>query len=673
MIEVIFILLITIVLIFAAISVRGGQKIGGSMLQKRQKELDYWDYTATQKFLAQIEEPISKLLQHADTIMNFDDIPRGLEYISTKSVIKTPLHNGQVKLFLTELRFLTECADPRAVVVYAGSAPSNKLKYLAELFPAATFVLIDPNEHLIMYPGHKTHYDHGETLYFCANPAPKFAPVNSPACWWADGAVKRGRRSDIPAPGTQLPSNLAEIIRAGEFKFYIIEDYFGDKTAELLSSLGCYFISDIRSQFSSEEAPRDIDILWNSAMMYNWLEILAPARFMLKFRTPYGFDAKIDEEFAAAKYSHGDFARCKIKFIENYRVGKFEYIDPEVMYMQAFAGPTSTESRLVGSKLTTKEWNVRDYNDKYFYYNRAHRSYGWHDVAVDRALGIDHCGDCAIMMKTFDMYRAKFSVATPTVDMVSRLLYVCRRNLFDGSIHGYYLTQYKSFAELIKTQAAAYRAMVVELVIKPPAVYRPLSKAQAQIYNDLLGSLEANSARRLLPFLIIAWAFGWDSPLVSRIVAPKFNARDIDFVEFRDRYLAAPAVPICSTGVIRLSDDTCELTAPEFEEYSRWKILSRGDVTINGRAADYNIFIDNMFELPRDKYLIYVPNLSQLLRKLLIDNMRAGRNKFVMVVTNDPDKNTSQFVATKHSKIITADYKKINGEIGRREFLLRSE
>src|SRR5437016_2478052 len=92
---------------------------------------------------------------HLPIIKYYKDIPHREPYTADRAAKKcAALHNGQVKLFLTELQFLTECLarpDTPAIVVYAGSAPSNKIAYLAELFPAVKFVLVDPNEHFVKY------------------------------------------------------------------------------------------------------------------------------------------------------------------------------------------------------------------------------------------------------------------------------------------------------------------------------------------------------------------------------------------------------------------------------------------------------------------------------------------------------------------------------------------
>ena len=67
-----------------------------------------------------------------------------------------------LKLFITELQFLTSVlnsATEKAMIIYCGSAPSNKLAFFENLFPNIRWILIDPNEHKLMYPDSKTQYD----------------------------------------------------------------------------------------------------------------------------------------------------------------------------------------------------------------------------------------------------------------------------------------------------------------------------------------------------------------------------------------------------------------------------------------------------------------------------------------------------------------------------------
>ena len=59
---------------------------------------------------------------------------------------KKKFHLGQLKLFFTELLFLTKCAEPNDKVIYIGAAPGYHITKLADLFPNIQFDLWDPRE-----------------------------------------------------------------------------------------------------------------------------------------------------------------------------------------------------------------------------------------------------------------------------------------------------------------------------------------------------------------------------------------------------------------------------------------------------------------------------------------------------------------------------------------------
>ncbi len=78
---------------------------------------------------------INAVLSSAATIMTYDQIPARMPYESSKDIIKTTLHNGQLKLFLTELEFLTEYTDGTpAICVFDVLGRSNLLNFVSVLF-----------------------------------------------------------------------------------------------------------------------------------------------------------------------------------------------------------------------------------------------------------------------------------------------------------------------------------------------------------------------------------------------------------------------------------------------------------------------------------------------------------------------------------------------------------
>lgn len=452
-------------------------------------------YKATADFLS--AAPIEDVIGGVETIYTFSQIPKAMKYRRVREIAKPTIHNGQLKLFLTELEFLTnhmEKHDEPAYVIYAGSAPSQKIKILADLFPRVKFVLVDPNEHYIMYP-HGTQYDHpADLLYFAAKKETVFAPRHRPINYYTPEGAKVAPRAEAKPV---LPDNVAEVIKETNHRFYIIEDYCTDELSKLLKPLGCLFISDIRSRDESDDSPSTLHILWNSAMMMNWLDILQPRAYMLKFRCPYSISpeeiSSVLVDYEKSPYTHDALKRCRVPFIDNFTKGKFIYLKPTSIYLQAFAGATSTESRLVGTSLDTTEFDVVDYNDRFFYYNRIHRSYGWHqshEEYLNNVVGIDRCGDCAIMCGVFDNYYKKYGLPVQTARIITRLLKTIHRSLVDRKyVHGNYYEKYVDKNDVITKTSVFIYIQTYPLIADK---WRPMTIEDARriyaVHGKLLGS-----------------------------------------------------------------------------------------------------------------------------------------------------------------------------------------
>ncbi len=84
------------------------------------------------------------------------NLKKQIEYKRRTNTFKRVLHWGQLKLFLSEVEFLTkvlsdEKRDPskKVIMVYAGAAPGHHIVYLHSLFPEIEFQLYDPNDFVI--------------------------------------------------------------------------------------------------------------------------------------------------------------------------------------------------------------------------------------------------------------------------------------------------------------------------------------------------------------------------------------------------------------------------------------------------------------------------------------------------------------------------------------------
>jgi hypothetical protein len=253
---------------------------------------------------------------------------------------------------------------------------------------------------------------------------------------------------------SDLPANIAELIQSLDYQVYLIEDYMTDDIAKLIAPIkNLYYISDIRSNSTEDTGPSNLDVMWNNAMQYNWIKIMSPKKYMIKFRCPYEHNYnKVAQEYNGRSYMKEAFDNCAIPFLDNEKNKKFEYLDGDI-YIQAFAGPTSTETRIIGDSLKVKEYNIYDYEDKIFCYNRTYRSLGWftsHEKYLNKYpvlcedIGIDRCGDCARMCHIFEQYLDKYpSISESPVHMTQNLLSWIDRSIKTGG-HGIYHTQYKN-------------------------------------------------------------------------------------------------------------------------------------------------------------------------------------------------------------------------------------
>lgn len=176
----------------------------------------------------QIEAEYQSFLHELNITSNYPRLPYKVREEKDKVNV---IHFGQLKLLLSEIRFLTEYNEMGKVIVYAGAAPGHHIGYLADMFPEHRFELYDPCEFSKSLEGHSRISCHRE--YFT--------------------------------------NSLAE--RLG--------NEFGAE--------GVLFISDIRTadhrQMTEEENERCI--LKDNEWQKQWVQAMRPKKAMLKFRCPY--------------------------------------------------------------------------------------------------------------------------------------------------------------------------------------------------------------------------------------------------------------------------------------------------------------------------------------------------------------------------------------------------
>ena len=353
---------------------------------------------------------------------NLSDIKARLKYEPSASTNKANnLHNGQRKLLLSEVQFLTAISEKNIeFCIYAGAAPSNKGKLLADLFPNITFIFVDPNPfHLFLY---------GESDIKKANSDPNFKkkPVSHRDVGHAD-ITHITHTSAMPQPkgnicvhnGKQnIPSkdwgdDLAKLVAKKEFRVYLIEELMTCTISEQFKSLAkrMAFITDARTNLDTS-APSDLDIVWNSSMMFNWVKTLDPVASCFKYRPPYGNGTStFERDLKTHSFMNDDFELSKkfgIDFIKNYLADKWEFLAGETM-IQVWAPSGSTETRhwtLRGAPVVI--YSREEYDDKCNYFKSILRGKVYHENKhADLSIGFGYCNDCALECKIWEDYIAE--------------------------------------------------------------------------------------------------------------------------------------------------------------------------------------------------------------------------------------------------------------------------
>ena len=362
---------------------------GSSKLKTYLTKIVPTSYKHHNKFIATV---IDKMGESYAPVETLGDIKERLPYIANKKIgnseseriTRFGLHNGQRKLFLSELQALIKARRlGLKYCIYPGAAPGNKTHYLTTLFPSMKFILVDPNKFQMILPDGKRHR---------SAPHPDIVHLKS-------GYSYKGNTYD--------GSDWLDFIKSSSHRIYIIEDFMTVKLAHMLKSLDHVFISDIRSNIREADFPHDFDIYFNNSMMYNWIRILEPELSVLKMRIPFGDE---DVKIPTDEYIHNEFKMSKdfgIDIFQNYMDRKL-VLPPGVFNLQMWAGPSSSELRyeIIKKDLTkTIEHNVKAIDDKMMYFNVIERCLVYHNNPnSSKKLGFCHCNDCALENKIWTDY-----------------------------------------------------------------------------------------------------------------------------------------------------------------------------------------------------------------------------------------------------------------------------
>jgi len=173
----------------------------------------------------------------------------------------------------------------------------------------------------------------------------------------------------------------------------IISDYFTDELAQQFHddfkdrNYKLLFISDIRDRNDNENENDfilDNNIIADQLNQTNWHKIIQPDYSYFKFRCPY--------EIKNNMYTH-------------YK---------GTIYVQPFAPPASTESRILFEKqLEECDYDIEEYQGKFLYFNRVLRPSYYTKSIIKNNEYFDHCYDCTYYSYLIKNYLKKFHKFNP--------------------------------------------------------------------------------------------------------------------------------------------------------------------------------------------------------------------------------------------------------------------
>jgi hypothetical protein len=319
-------------------------------------------------YLGLVNKSLTQNIQLYETV---SEIPYSLNYVDGCKYVSYPIHHGQHKLLISEMKFFRELflVNPdlfkmKSRVIYVGSAPGDHIPTLIKLLPNINWILIDP--------GH-THDK-------------------------VDRNFGKIRKKIRVVDSKIKPKD----IRTSKMRAHIIPEYCTNELIENLSELENIIgiISDIRtSEMRGTESdttdPKETDVIVNQIMQANWFKLLHNAQkargertaaIYFKFRFPYKNHFAIEDETyrahirVAAETSKRIFNfdwYAKYKTIDFTR---FPYIKAK-FYLQAYAPMKSPEIRgYVGynDPIEIFEYNItRDFESKMNYHFSIGRQFAF--------------------------------------------------------------------------------------------------------------------------------------------------------------------------------------------------------------------------------------------------------------------------------------------------------
>lgn len=356
-----------------------------------------------EKIQKQFRQLFGAAVGNSSAAVKLTDLKKDIDYSRKTEILQANLHDGQRKLFLSEIQFLTNVMPSREkqqVIVYAGAAPSMKAHFALQYFPNTVWVFVDPNPFKIM------------------TEAKNFSAFNK------SDDIKFIKSNELDTKLidelSDYNSNKSDTLE-GKVKIFIINELFTEDIATKLSKIkNLLFICDIRTSLLGDDGPSDVDILWNLSQQWLWMKIMKPSFSWLKFRHPFYLDVSknlsdtINNRSDLKKHFETIKKETKVDFIANHKTKNLFYVPGEI-YLQAYAPYVSTETRLlVKQKDLDKSVSygpVDKYESKFVYFNKLKRSYIIHkNKYADKSIGYDQCQDCALCTHIWESYIKKYKI-----------------------------------------------------------------------------------------------------------------------------------------------------------------------------------------------------------------------------------------------------------------------
>lgn len=392
-----------------------------------------------------------------DPIYEYNQLDK-IKYVENDHIIKMGCHNGQRKLLLTEIEFMSKSPE---FIIYAGSAPNEHMPILLYMFPKHKFLLVDPNYHTFDSDYKYVYMNCDVVSSKTLNGVKKDLSGRDERRQKNAKRLKKvifvdGSTHDVVEYNKEVMNtikkevdykSLISTLLSGSDRIYIIQDYMTPQlTTYLATSLksaknpDCGFISDIRTNMFHPAGPLDIDYVWNDGLQLIFLKTLKPVLSMLKFHPPLRYpDDNSVKDFIDKKINN-DIIRNDLEFIKKtyslnmlkeYMKTKHMYLPNTTIYLQAWAPKSSTESRLIITREDLDKpyvnYDYEEWLSKYAYLKHI-RGYGCFNTyklfanLSDGYNRLDGCFDCMLEIMILSEYMMKSKSIHLNISEISKWL-----------------------------------------------------------------------------------------------------------------------------------------------------------------------------------------------------------------------------------------------------------